>query len=179
MSKTDSPFAISALAAKVGTIGQARVVLGRAAELLQDGYSKLADIPNIAGLADESRRQLDLSNAYAMSIYKIYSGATPDLYDEEISFQNAARVGLALERARQTLVNIEDATNQEWWDIVGALQAALDSVATAVEWTVSKAANIVASAGTPLLAAFWPYLLGIAVMFIFVYRSELKGIFHE
>ena len=159
MAKSDSPFAIATLAAKVQTVGQARVVLGRAAELLQDGYTKLPDIPNIAGLADESKRQLDLSNAYAQSIYAIYSGATPDLFDEEISFQNAARVGLALERARQTLRNIEDAADTEWWDILGALEAALDSVQKALVWTASTVANVVAAAGAPLLSAFWPYLL--------------------
>jgi len=159
MAKSDSPFAISALAAKVHTVGEARAVLGRAAEILREAYEKLPEISGLAGLQEETQRQLDIANAYAQGIYAIYAGATPDLFEEEISFQNAARVGLALERARQALRATEEATETEWWDFVSVLQAALDAVATAVKWTASTAAATVVAAGAPLLSAFWPYLL--------------------
>lgn len=176
MAKSDSPFAIAALAAKVHTVGQARAALGAVADTLQDGYKRLPEITGLADLQEESRRQLDIANAYAQGVYAIYSGATPDLFDEEISFSNAARVGLAMERARQTLREIEDAANTEWWDLAAIIAAALAAVKTAVDWTAKTVANAAAAVAAPLLSTFWPYLAIIALGIVLYFRFWRKAI---
>jgi lipid-A-disaccharide synthase-like uncharacterized protein len=171
VAKSDTTFAISALAAKVQNIGQARVVLGATADLIRQGYDRLPDISSLAGLRDQFADSLGRVNAQAQDLYKIFQGATPDLYDQDISFQHAASIGLVLEHTRKILTEMEDAADVEWWNIVAVLQAALDSVVSAVQWTVKTAANTVALAATPLLAAFWPYLLVAGVLLV-IYMSR-------
>lgn len=172
MASTDTTFAMARLASKVQTVGQARAVLGKTAELLRDGYSKLDTLTNLGGLRDGYRDSLDIANAYAQGVYAIYSGATPDLYDEEISIQNAARVGLSLERARKILVEIEDAAEVQWWDIVAILQEALNAVQSAITWTAGTLAKTAAAVAAPIVSTFWPWLLAIAVGLFFYFRFK-------
>lgn len=175
MAKSDGTFAIAALAARVHTVGEARAVLGSAAQMLQEAYTKVPNVSTIAGLREETRRQLDLANDYAQEVYAIYSGATPDLFDEEISFSNAARVGLALERARLGLRQTEDALDAEYWNIAAVLEAALQSAKSAVEWTVHQLANAAAAVTAPIVDAFWPILLvaGVGAVIVWKYRGQL------
>lgn len=175
MAKSDGTFAIAALAAKVHTIGEARAVLGKAADLLQEAFAKVPDVSTIAGLRAETQRQLELANDYAQDVYRIYSGATPDLFDEEISFANAARVGLALERARVGLRQTEDALDSEYWDIAAVLEAALQAAKSAVEWTVHQLANAAAAVTAPIVDAFWPILLvaGVGAVVVWKFRGQL------
>jgi len=180
MAKSDSPFAISKLAAKVQNIGQARAVLGKTADLLREGYDKVAGVasifvPGTGALESGLRDSLDSVNALAMAEYKIFAGATPDLFDEEISFQNAAKIGLCMERARQVLTQIEDANDTEYWNIVEILEEALRAVGEAVVWTVQTIAKAAVAGTTPIISAFWPWLLliGAAVFLYYFYGAKL------
>ncbi len=176
MSQSDTPFSIAVLAAKVQTIGQARAVLGKTSELLHDAYGKVGEVTTLAGLREEYIRQLDIVNAYAQGLYAIYAGADPDLFDEEISFQNAARIGLALERARKLLTDIEADANEEWWSITAILQAALESAGKAVATTLTTAANAVAAAAPSLVLGLWPlWVIAGIVIYILYFRKKVTG----
>lgn len=174
MSKNDTTFSIALLAAKVQTVGQARAVLGKVSELLRDGYEKVDSVTSLAGLRDEYRRQLDIVNAYAQGVYAVFAGATPDLFDEEISYQNAARTGLAMERARKLLTDIETDADTSWWDITEILRAALEAAGKAIALTLETAAKAAAAAGPALIAGLWPLLL-VAGLVIYVVYFRKRG----
>jgi len=167
---------MSALAAKVQTVGGARAVLGEVSEILRDGYTKLGAFAGAGGaVLDASfRAALDTANDYAQGIYAIYAGATPDLYDQEISTTNAVRIANALETSREILRELELAIQKDQWDIVGRLQAALDKAQKAIEWTAGLIGKAAAAAVTPILGAFWPYLLIIAVGLFAYFRWGRK-----
>jgi hypothetical protein len=193
MAASDTTFRIAAVAAQVQTIGQARAVLGETAKVLREAYGRLDEVHNVGGsvgdllladwlrsggLRDEFRSSLDIANAYAQGIYTIFAGATPDLYDEEISVQNARRVGAALERAREILRDIEDEAGREWWNFAELLTVALETVGKALATGVGAVARGAAAVTGAVWQGFWPYILvGGVVLLAYLFRRRILAVF--
>jgi len=178
MASTDTSFSVAGVAADVQTIGQARAVLGVVAGIVQDAYAELDASEVGRDLKSSLHNLLDVVNADAQRLYAIYAGATPDLFDQEISISNAAQIGVNLEYARSALAQVEAAVGIPW-DFTGQLKTALAGAGAIAQTGASGIARAAAAAGAGLAAAFWPYLLvlavGVFVYFRFVRRLVRAG----
>jgi hypothetical protein len=176
--QSDTTFAIAKVAGEIHTIGGARAALGAVSEMLRDGYTKL---PEIAGSSPFSelafRTYLDTANARAQELYAIYAGATPDLFDEEISLTNAGRIGFLLESTRKVLTDIEAVAARDYWDIAGTISRAVALAQKAIEWTAGLVGKSAAAIIAPILKAFWPVLLIVGVVLaVYLFRDRIfKG----
>lgn len=157
MAASDNSATIAAVANRVRTVGQARVVLGNVATVLQSAYGKLegahfADESNDArrdDLAQATRARLDGINRYATKVYASLSAADED-QGLPVGAHAAAQVGLVLAQAQEACKDIETVLGENQWDLAGAF---LEGVKFAAE-TAGKAADKAAKGALAALCAF-------------------------
>ena len=171
---------LAAVAAKVTTIGRARMALGKCTELLQAGYAKI----NQASLWDDDelkgamRDRLDVVNAYAQGIYATIGTDDPDLQEEEISAISAGRVGLVIAQTDEALTDIDEAIHENTFDVAATLGLALAIAGDTAGSAVQSVTNAVAAGGAAFVAAAWPTLLmgAAAVGLYFWFRAGRPGL---
>lgn len=184
MSTTDNAATIAAIASSIQTVGEARAALGKVAELLQQGYSRVdgrltgSFAPVAAGeLRAAARSRLDVVNNYAHKTYESLSSDDADQADQ-IGILDASRVGLSLAQAQDALKDIEAVEAEDIWNIADLLK---DSVANAAHLAgstagsvIQTAGNAVAGAGSAVFQQAWPVLLVVAgAAILYVFRAPL------
>jgi len=174
---------LAAVAAKVTTIGAARAALGECTRLLQAGYAKInqADLWDEDELKEACRDRLDVVNAYAQGIYATIGTSDPDLQAEEISALNCSRVGLVIAQTDDALSDIDEAINENTFDVAGTLKLALAIAGETAGSAVQSVTNAVAAGGAAFIASAWPTLvIGAAavglVLWIRAGRPGLGGV---
>ncbi len=181
MGKSDTALTIAKVSAQVKTVGQARAVIGKATELLSEGYDKLDDVPSNTVLgfitgADvdvraTSKSLLDEANAYCKKIYDAQP-QDDDSQSNTLDIKTARQVGACLATSQAALKSVEDAANTEYWDFFGALTDVLKTVGEAAGHVIAKTAAAVAAGGGALFkAAWWVFLLlGLVVALLLYLR---------
>jgi len=165
---------IATMAAQITTCGEGRAVLGRASEILSQGYDRLPDITSSDGsifsLNDDGARAsakslLDQANDYAQRVYwAIPSGNLNAPLDATLKNQVAA----ALQSALRALSTVETVAAYDYWDFGEALSTVLGTVgSTAGSVTAPVASGILTLIWTAIKGA-WPLLVVVAVL-LYVY----------
>jgi hypothetical protein len=169
-----SALDLAAAAAKIDTIGQVRAAMGAVTATLSQGYAKLSEISTIAGENAAAQSLLDTVNKSATILYNIYND-DPQLQDEEITTWHAHIAGQIVSEANDALKAVEDAANENLWDIAAIIEQALSLVGTAAGNSITALTNAVAAGGSAFVAAAWPTLLLVALAggVAYHYRKEL------
>lgn len=168
-----SAIALAAAAAKIDTAAQLRAAMGAVATTLSQGYARLNEISSIAGENDAARSLLDTVNKSATILYQIYPD-DPDLQDEEISTWHAHSAAVVISEANDALKAVEDAANQNLWDIAAIVTQALELVGGAVGSGLQAVTNAVVAGGSAFVAAAWPTLLIVGGLVVaYVWRGPL------
>lgn len=165
MAKTDTMAAIAAIAIQVQTVGQARAVLGKATELLANGYARLGDLPG--DVAEAAQDLLDGSNAYAGGIYAMLPTADA-AQGQQLAAAMAGRVGAALETSRKALRQVEEDADADYWDFLGALQEVLQAVGGAAGDAVQGVVNAAAAGAGAFIKNSWGALILIGALALLV-----------
>lgn len=188
----DTSLAIAAIAARVNTIGQARAVLGVAANVIGDAYTHLPDIKantlgvilagpvlgwfestSIDDVRAAAKSRLDAANTYAQQVYAIWN-SDPDLQDEEISATNATKVGFALARANDVLKDIQNLAQTDYWNFGDLLNDALAQAGQLAGSAVQSVTNAIAAGTAAFVWSSWPTLLLIAgAVGVYVFRKPI------
>jgi hypothetical protein len=176
MAKSDNAATIAAVAAKVQTVGQARAALGKAADLLREGYTRIDavgagvvhdytplgfledKIGGIDELKAACRDRLDVVNAYAGGIYATLSAADA-AQAQLLEFAQSQRTALALAQAQGALKDVEDAAAEDYWDIAQLLTDAIVAAAAYAGQAIQAITNAAGRAALAFGFAAWPTLL--------------------
>jgi hypothetical protein len=172
MAKSDNAATIAAVAAKVQTVGQARAALGKAADLLREGYDRAEEIGSSGNFLtsntieffmtsdtrEAARARLDVVNAYATGIYATLPTAET-AQGNLLEFLQSQRTALALSQAQGALKDIETAAAIDYWNIAEILTDAIEFAAKWVGQGVQAVTNAVGRAAVAFTFAAWPTLL--------------------
>lgn len=191
---TGSAVELAKISARITTIGTARAALDvcavqlAAARTFVDGatYAHLRESPvggavnMVTGaekmVADEIRDRIAIVESLVSVLAGIYRGATPDLFDEEISTLNSMRIANAIQRTNDVLNSaMEHYGDSPDLDLAANMQTALAAAASAIQEGAAQvlqgAANVVAG----VASAFWLPLTiaGTAVGLVLAWRAGL------
>lgn len=144
----DEEAQLAELTGELATNADARRVLGKATELLAQGYARLGDVPSSVfenyDARGAARDLLDGANSWAGKVY----GTIPD-DTAAVDPDTRVKVQSALKQSWQSLQAVEQVANETYWDFPAALR------------TVLGAAGAAAAA---VVKATWPvWLLAAAV----------------
>jgi hypothetical protein len=169
-----SAFALAKVAAQIQNAGQLRAAMGAVASTLSEGYSKLGDISWIAGEKEAAQSLLDTVNKSAGILYNIYP-SDGSLDDQDISTGHAISAGRVISEANDALKSVEQAANENLWDIATIVNDALSTVGKTVGGGLQAVVNAAASGGVAFIASAWPSLLliGFGVVIFFWARARL------
>jgi hypothetical protein len=181
MAKSDTALTIAKVSARIKTVGQARACIGKATDLLSEGYDKLPDTPSGtvlgffagAGDSDDVRKAaqslLDQANAYCKKIYdKLPSD--DDSQTNVVDVLTAGQVGAALATSQSALKSVEQAAAEDYWDFFAALTEVLEAVGEAAGHVIAKtAAAAGAGLGALIKAAWWVFLILALVIGLLLY----------
>lgn len=174
MGKLAGLTAIAKVAAGIGNIGQARAVLGAVADTIQKAYNVLPTVSSVEGIRDNFAERLDHLNTTATGLYAIYAGATPDLFDQEITTQHAMQIGWTISTANELFNDIEAQGGVTYFSFSDIATQALVNAGTWVGQGVDAVAKPLAAGGAALLEGLWPYLLGAGLILgLYWYRAPL------
>lgn len=180
---SSNALALAAASAKITNVGELRAAMGAVSSTLAQGYPYLDLISWIAGEKDAARALLDTVNNSAQALYAIVGGATPDLWDQDISTSHAILAGQVVSQANDALKTVEDAAHQNLWDVASVVSDAIDQVRAALvaagQATGGTLQGIVNAAGAGVASfafAAWPTLLIIGALGLaYLYRGKIAA----
>ena len=166
-------LSIAATAAKIQTIADIRAAMGAVTLTLSQAYARLDDISWIAGEKKAATDLIDTVNKSAQLLYAKYND-DPDLQDEDISAWNAHLAGQVIAQANDALTTVENAANENLWDISSIVDDALVTVGHKVGTTIQGVTNAIAGGASAFLSAAWPTVLLVAGgVILYVYRKPI------
>jgi hypothetical protein len=174
-------LALAAASAKITNVGELRAAMGAVSQTLGQGYPYLDSISWIAGEKDAARSLLDTVNTSAQMLYAIVAGATPDLWDQDISTSHAILAGQVVSQANDALKLVEAAAAQNLWDIASIVSDAIDqiravmaSAGAAVGTTLQGLVNAAGAGAASFAFAAWPTLLIVGALGVaYLYRGKI------
>lgn len=165
---------IATIAAQITNCGEGRAVLGRAAELLSQGYDRLPDVTssdgsifsfNEDGARASAKSLLDQANDYAQRVY----GSIPSSnLDAPLAPALKNQVAAALQSALRALSTVEEVANVDYWDFFGSLTEVLGNVGSAAGSVTAPISSGIFTLLWTAIKGAWPLLLVGAVL-IYVY----------
>lgn len=162
--------ALEAIAAGINTVGQARAVLGEAARLLREAFSKIEDVPGGDDVREAVKSLLNSANNYAQKIYGGLS-SNADEQADPISQQTRLQVAAALQSAEAGLANVEESLGESYWDFPAAMRIVLSGVGAGLGEVLHTAGAVAGQAGAGLfsgLGIFWTLAIVGVLVVIFV-----------
>jgi hypothetical protein len=177
MADTDTTTSIAGVAASIRNVAEGRAALGKASELLQDGYSRLGLLPDSlfdsADVRAAGLSLLDSTNNYAQKVYAEVNYEGPDIGAQALDTVQALKVGGVLEMSRKALRRVEEAAKETYWDFTAALKEVIQAVAEGAKVTIETVAKGAMAASSALLVGFWPWLLVLALVGLVLWKSGL------
>jgi hypothetical protein len=133
---------LAALTGQLATDADARSVLGKATELLAEGYSRLGDLPSsVFDSADTQTAAQSLLDSVNAWVAKVYASIPDD--DAALDSTTRAKVQSALEQSWNALQLVERLANETYWDFPGAMREVLQISGTYVGAATSAVASAV------------------------------------